>query len=435
MLTVAATAGRRRRLAKIIGEGLIILRSPQQAVASRDTHYHPYQPNAYLRYLTGCPQPHTAFLMTVINGEPEEEILFCRPADPQLARWEGQPLNPKSAATLYKMRTADLTTFDAQVARRAEKFRTLFHPVGGDPRLDTLANQLLSHRRAGNRRGGRGPTTISDLAIPVDEMRLTKDADERAAIRQACAITCDGIREAMRAAPRAKNEYEVEAALIHRYRSKGGHHAFPPIVAGGKNACTLHYSANDAPLKKNALLLIDSGCQWNGYCGDVTRTFPANGKWREEQRAIYDIVLSAQLAAIRAVKPGATWPDIENAAGKELIAGLRHLKLCHGNPRQLLNQEKHRRFYMHRIGHWLGLDVHDVGDTELTGGRPRPLRPGMVITIEPGLYLPTERDIPAPLRGIGIRIEDDLLITPKGNEILTAAAPKTPAAISEWMLR
>ena len=235
----------------------------------------------------------------------------------------------------------------------------------------------------------------------------------------------------MRAAARAKYEWEVDAAITAAYRRQNGFHAFPPIVAGGANACVLHYNRNDARINKNKLLLVDTGCELRGYAGDVTRTFPPGGVWADNARAVYEVVLAAQQSAIRAARPGARWAAVENAASRRLARGLAALGLCKGGGGDVFRKGTHRRFYPHSCGHPLGLDVHDTGDMRGADGKSVILRPGMVLTIEPGLYIPaTEKP---QWRGIGVRIEDDVLITKRGCEVLTADAPKTPRAIRQWM--
>jgi Xaa-Pro aminopeptidase len=263
-------------------------------------------------------------------------------------------------------------------------------------------------------------------------MRLIKDTEEIELLRKAAQISSDGHRAAMRAVRYSKNEMQVEAALVAAFRSAGAHYAFEPIVASGKNACTLHYCANNAPVRQRHLVLVDAGAEYCGYAGDVTRTFPASGKFTEAQADVYDIVLAAQKKALTAIKPGNTWSAIENTATRTLAQGLIDLGLCKGTIKTVLKKSNYQRFYMHRIGHFLGLDVHDVGRHKNIAGKQEPLRAGMVVTVEPGLYIPDEPDIPAPLRGIGVRIEDDVLVTDNGKEVLSGA-PKTRTDIEAWI--
>jgi len=256
-------------------------------------------------------------------------------------------------------------------------------------------------------------------------MRLVKDEHERGIMRRAARIAAGAHRRAMQRARPGRYEYEIEAEMLYEFRRNGAQApSYTPIVAGGANACVLHYVANDAPLRDGDLLLVDAGCELDGYASDLTRTYPVNGRFGDAQREVYDIVLAAQKEALDTVRPGKAWNDPHDAAVKVLAQGLIDLKLLPGGLAEALEKETYKRFYMHRTGHWLGLDVHDAGDYKRQGNW-RPLAPGMTLTVEPGLYIRADDDIPERLRNIGIRIEDDVLVTPAGCEVLTAEAPKT----------
>ena len=431
MDAIVAAARRRQALAKKIGDGVVALTAAPPAVRSRDTHHHPYRQDSYLYYLSGCAEPSTALLLAIAGGKIVREVFLCRPPDAVAARWEGAHLTPTRARRALGIgETAEIAQLRPLLADLAAGRDTLHYLPGQDAALDSIVFSALRARRSGNRTPQKFPAKFADIAEVLDEMRLIKDAYELAQLRRACQITADGVKAAMRAARTARSEGEVEAALLATYRRAGAHPAFPPIVASGRNACVLHYTANSARLR--GTLLVDSGCEINGYAGDITRAFPRSGVWEGAYAEVYALVLSAQRAAIRAAKPGATLHTMQAAATRRLATGLRDLKLCRGSVAAILAKQTYRRFYMHGIGHFLGLDVHDAGNAYDKDGKPRKLRAGMVLTVEPGLYL-SAGEVPPAFAGIGIRIEDDLLITKSGNEVLTADAPKTPATIRAWM--
>ena len=431
---MAATAARRQALARRIGDGVVVLTAAVAATKSRDTPYHPYRQDSYLYYLSACPEAKTALLLTAQNGKLQEEIFFCPQRNVQAQQWDGERLNPTTAKRrLGITATADINTLPAVLSDRAAAFKILHYLPGNNDMLDRMVTDMARKRRAGNRASVGGAVAFADISAPLDAMRLIKDDVELDCLRAACRLTCDGVKAAMRAAKTAKNEFEVDAAIIHSYRRGNANHAFAPIVAGGKNACVLHYTANNRRLSANNMLLVDTGCELNGYAGDITRTFPISGAWKEGAHEIYDIVLSAQKKTVRAAKPGVRWDTLEKTAAKQLSKGLRELGLCRGSVADIMQKHQYQRFYPHRIGHWLGMDVHDVGSMQEADGSSRRLRPRMVLTIEPGLYIPDNDDIPQRWRGIGVRIEDDVLITANGNDVLTADAPKTPTAIQQWM--
>ena len=433
MNLVPAAVERRRKLAKQIKNGVVFLASAQAAIRSRDTN-HPYRQESYFYYLSACNEENTALIIDIADGKIRDEYFFCRPANAHTKLWDGKRLSPQQAKQhLQFNRAADINELKNALVKIACQAKPLYCLPGANAITDESIADLARHRRMGSRGGVAGPTAFIDAALFLDEMRVIKTTEEIQYLHDACALTATGIKAAMQTAMRAKNECEVEAAIINAYRTAGGCHAFLPIVAGGTNACTLHYTANNAKLKKGKLLLVDSGAELNGYAGDVSRTIPVNGEWSDSTLAVYNIVLAAQKAAIRATRPGTTWRNIENAAIRRLAAGLYSLGLCRGNISNIINNHRYRRFYPHGIGHFIGLDVHDVGNMCDVNGKPCRLRPGMALTIEPGLYLPDEKDIPQSLRGIGVRIEDVILVTKTGNVVLTDGIPKKPKDISQWM--
>jgi Xaa-Pro aminopeptidase len=300
---------------------------------------------------------------------------------------------------------------------------------GWDARVTAALNRVRGMARS----GVRAPAVVHDVHALLDEMRLVKDETELGLMRRAAEISTAAHRRAMRAARPGRGEFEIEAELVHEFRRHGAQApAYTPIVAGGANACVLHYVDNGALLKDGDLLLIDAGCEFYGYAADITRTFPVNGRFSAAQRDVYQIVLAAQAAAIDAVRPGNPWDAPHEAALRMLAQGMIDLGLIAGTADAAIETGSYKRFYMHRTGHWLGLDVHDAGEYKLEG-RWRPLAPGMVLTVEPGCYIRAAQDVPEALWNIGVRIEDDALVTPEGCEVLTLGAPKSVAEIEEWM--
>jgi Xaa-Pro aminopeptidase len=309
---------------------------------------------------------------------------------------------------------------------------TLFFRLGQQPRFDQRLLEACA-TQAFRRRREQPPAhpSITDPTPAIAALRLHKDGHELRALRAAAAITAQGHRAAMAAAAPGRFEYEVQAAMEQVFRDRGSErNGYPSIVAGGANACVLHYHDNDRRLRAGELLLIDAGAEYGGCTADVTRTFPVAGKFSDPQRAVYEVVLAAQRAGIRACRPGAPWNAAHRACVRELTRGLVRLGVLRGELRPLLAKERYKPWYMHGTSHWLGRDVHDVGAYQDGRGRPSRLQPGMVLTVEPGLYFgPRDRRVPAPLRGIGVRIEDDVLVTAAGNEVLTSAAPKSIAEV------
>jgi Xaa-Pro aminopeptidase len=301
----------------------------------------------------------------------------------------------------------------------------LHYTPGADPAWDTRVIGWLNAVREKVRLGVGAPASIGDLRVPLDEMRLVKDATELATMRRAASISAVAHRRAMKAARPGGYEYEIEAELLYAFRRGGAQFpAYSPIVAGGANACVLHYVGNDAQLADGDLLLIDAGCELDGYASDITRTFPVNGRFSGPQRAVYELVLAAQDSALRETRAGKGWNEPHDAAVRTLTQGMLDLGLLTGTLDEALEKETYRRFYMHRTGHWLGLDVHDAGDYKKDGAW-RPLVPGMALTVEPGLYVRPGDGVPEAYWNIGVRIEDDVLVTESGHEVLTYETPKT----------
>ena len=421
-------AERRRRLAAAIGDGVAVIPTAPERVRNRDSHY-PYRFDSHFYYLTGFGEPE-AVLVLVGN----KSLLFCREKNPERETWDGFRYGPEAARERFGFDEAHpIASLDQEMARLLENRPALCYPMGADAQWDARAIRWLNAVRERVRAGIAAPERVQDVRALIDDMRLVKDAHELAIMRRAARIAAQAHRRAMQRARPGRTEYEVEAELLYEFRRNGAQFpAYSPIVAGGANACVLHYVANDAPLRDGELLLIDAGCELDGYASDITRTFPVSARFSAGQREVYEIVLAAQRAAMDKVRPGCGWNEPHDAAVKVLAQGLIDLKLIPGALDEVLEKETYKRFYMHRTGHWLGLDVHDAGEYKRQGDW-RALAPGMTLTVEPGLYIRAEDDVPERLRNIGIRIEDDVLVTDAGCEVITAEAPKAIADIEALM--
>jgi Xaa-Pro aminopeptidase len=422
---------RRARLAATMQEGVAVVPTAPERTRNRDAHY-PYRFDSYFYYLTGFREP-AAALVIVAGAEPKS-ILFCRDKDPEREIWDGFRQGPEAARGAFGFDEAhSITRLDALMPELITDRETLYCHLGADAAWDARVTGWINQVRGRARSGVTAPGTVRDVHALLDEMRLIKGPEELAVMRRAAAITTGAHRRAMRAAGPGRAEYEIEAELLHEFRRHGAQApAYTPIVASGERACVLHYVQNDGVLMDGELLLIDAGCELDGYATDLTRTFPVSGRFSGPQREICELVLAAQAAAIAAVKPGAPWDEPHHAAVSVLAQGLIDLKLLSGGLAEVVETEAYKKYYMHRTGHWLGLDVHDAGDYKSRGGW-RALVPGMVLTVEPGCYIRPGEGVPAQLAGIGVRIEDDVLVTASGAEVLTRDAPKAPADIEAWM--
>lgn len=427
---IAPYRQRRQRLLDHIGDGIAILFAAPERPRNRDI-LHPYRFDSDFWYLTGFPEPEAALVL--IGGETPRTLLFCREKDEEREIWDGFRHGPAAARETFGIDDAlPFGELDGKLPELLAGHETLWCAIGQESAWDGQLLAALKRVRAQSRSGQRAPTILRDLRVPLQRMRLIKDAHELALMRRAADITDAAHVRAMRTCRPGWQEYMLEAEISHAFRSRGASgHAYPPIVAGGANACVLHYIANDAPLADGALVLIDAGCELDGYAADVTRTFPVNGRFTGAQRDAYEIVLAMQAAAFDAIRPGAPFPAYHEAAVRVLVRGLIDLGVLNGDIDGLIEREAYAPFYMHRTGHWLGLDVHDVGDYR-TGEDWTRLRPGMALTVEPGVYLRAAAGAPEPFQGIGIRIEDDVFVTETGCEVYTRA-PKTIAGIEALM--
>lgn len=413
---------RREKLAAAMRSGVAIVPTAPERTRTRDSHY-PYRFDSYFYYLTGFREPDA--VLVIVAGEKARSILFCRDRDPEREIWDGFRYGPEAARAAFGVDEAcPIGDLDKLMPDFLADRGAIYCPLGADLAWDARVTGWINQVRARARSGVTAPSELKDVCATLDEMRLIKGPEEIAVMRRAATITAGAHRRAMRATRPGRVEHQIEAELLHEFRLHGAQApAYAPIVAGGERACVLHYVQNDGALKDGELLLVDAGCELDGYAADLTRTFPVNGKFSPAQREIYQLVLASQLAAIAAVKPGNLWDAPHRAAVKVLAQGLIDLKLIKGNLEQAIETEAYRKFYMHRTGHWLGLDVHDAGDYKL-GGEWRALSSGMVLTVEPGCYIRGGEDVPARFAGIGVRIEDDVLVTDAGAEVLTRDAPK-----------
>ena len=418
---------RRERLARAIGAGVAVIPTAPERTRNRDSHY-PYRFDSYFYYLTGFAEPEA--VLVVVGGDAPRTLLFCRSRNEEREIWDGFRHGPEAARERFALDEAHpIAALDEALPPLLENQPALHLPIGADAEWDARAMRWLNAVRSRSRAGITAPDRVHDVRAVLDEMRLLKDAHEIALMRRAGAIGAAAHRRAMQSARPGRNEYEIEAELLYEFRRNGAQFpAYSPIVAGGANACVLHYVSNSAPLRDGELLLVDAGCELDGYASDITRTFPVNGRFSAAQREIYELVLAAQRAAMDKVRPGNPWNAPHDAALRVLAQGMLELELLAGTLDEVLEKELYKRFYMHRTGHWLGLDVHDAGEYRVrkNGGQGswRSLAPGMTLTVEPGLYIRAAPDVPERLRGIGVRVEDDVLVHEQGCEVLSAEAPK-----------
>ncbi|MDE1884889.1 MAG: Xaa-Pro aminopeptidase [Xanthomonadaceae bacterium] len=424
---------RRKQLMRIVGnEGICIVPAAPERVRNNDSHY-PYRQDSDFHYLTGFGEPE-AVLALIPGREHGEAILFCRERDPEREAWDGVRAGQQGAVSEFGMDDAfPIGDIDDILPGMLEGRSRVYYHFGRDAEFDVQLIGWVNRVRARIKQGARAPHEFVALGHILHDLRLYKTRDELRVMRKAAQIAAAAHVRAMRAVRPGMNEHEIEAELLHEFRRRGAVPSYEPIVGGGANGCVLHYRANNAPLRDGDLLLVDAGAEYQCYASDITRTFPVNGKFTPEQRALYDLVLAAQHAAIDQVRPGKPFGAYHDAAVRTLTAGLIKLGLLKGGIEKNIREQTYRKFYMHKTGHWLGLDVHDVGDYRVDG-EFRELEPGMVVTVEPGLYIaPDAKGVAAKWRGIGIRIEDDVVVTKGDPEVITTAVPNDPDAIEALM--
>ncbi|WP_051304998.1 Xaa-Pro aminopeptidase [Chitinilyticum litopenaei] len=431
---ISAHQARRAALASRLGPGIAIVPTTGETARNADSTY-PYRFDSGFFYLTGFTEPDALFVQ-LIGEDKVENILFCRPKDAEREIWDGYRYGPDAARDAFGLDAAyPIDELDERLPQLMANQPAVHFALGADSQWDKRLSGWLNSVRSLVRTGVQAPTRLNDWRGPLGEMRLGKDEHELAVLREAGRINAAAHVRAMRFARPGQMEYELEAEILHDYYRQGSRFpAYSSIVASGPNACVLHYGENNRRMQDGELVLIDAGCELNGYASDITRTFPVNGRFSPAQKAVYEITLAAMQAAFAAAKPGNTWNMPHDAATRVLIEGMRELKLLGGSVDEILETGAYRQFYMHRTGHWMGLDVHDVGDYQ-SNGAWRELRPGMVFTIEPGFYIRPAENVPKEFEHIGIRIEDDVAITADGHENLTASCPKTVAEIEALMAR
>jgi Xaa-Pro aminopeptidase len=449
-------AARRLKLLELVGPNAVVLVASQPERPRNGNTFYRFRQHSDVHYLTGFDEPQATVLLrpgahAVAPGAPGAQatgavatptgtaaggatpppadgrfIMFVRPRDPSTEVWDGRRAGLEGAVINAG---AEVAYPAGELAERLGALITnsdeLHYAVGVDPALDALVMAAIARLRATERRNQRPPRAIVDPMAAVHELRLHKTPEELALLRRAAAITSEAHIAAMRAGRPGVGEHELEALVDYTFRRRGGNgRGYNTIVGAGVNATILHYIENRATLAPGDLVLIDAGCELDHYTADVTRTFPASGRFSPAQRAVYELVLDAQQSAIALVKPGIALDELHHHCVRQLTAGMIRLGLLTGSSEDRIADGSYRRFFMHGTSHWLGLDVQDVG-AYTRAGRSRPLAPGMVITIEPGLYMADSPEVPAPYRGIGVRIEDDILVTTEGHEILTIACPKS----------
>lgn len=424
---------RRKQLMQMMGNSAVaILPAAPIRMRNRDVEYY-YRPDSDFYYLTGFPEPE-AVAVIVPGREHGEYILFCRENDPEMETWNGPRAGQDGAIADYKADDSfPIEDIDDILPGLLENKERVFYTMGTHPDFDQRLIGWVNSLRSKERAGVHTPSEFVALDHILHDMRLFKSSHEVKAMRKAAKISAKAHCRAMQICKPGVKEYQLEAELLNNFMKQGARFpAYSSIVGGGNNGCILHYVDNRDALKDGDLVLIDAGAEFDYYAADISRTFPVNGRYNKEQRALYSIVLEAQLAAIEQVRPGNHWNDPHEAAVEVVTRGLVDVGLLTGKVKKLIKDEAYKRFYMHRTGHWLGMDVHDVGDYKVDD-EWRVLEPGMVMTVEPGLYIPQADDVDSKWWNIGIRIEDDVLITKDGYEVLSDGVPKQPDEVEALM--
>ena len=426
---------RRRRqelMALMEANSIAILPSGRMMMRNSDVDF-PFRQDSNFHYLTGFGEPESV-LVLVPGREHGESILFCRERDPDLEQWHGRMTGPDRAMQLYQLDDAfPISDIDDILPGLIEGRSQLYHQMGVDQGFDARVLGWVNGLRNNSQGGAQPPGELIQLGQYVHELRLFKSAQEIAVMKHAAKVTGRAHRRLMEIAEPGMSERRLEVELNYQFGLGDARSpAYPSIVGAGVNACILHYIENDQQMAAGELVLIDAGAEYEHYASDVTRTFPVGGRFSNAQRAVYEVVLAANLAAIEKVMPGNHWNEPHEAATRVITEGLVMLGLLQGEVETLHEEEAFKPFYMHRTGHWLGLDVHDVGEYKV-GDAWRVFEPGMVTTVEPGIYISEDADVSAEFRGIGIRVEDDVLVTRKGNEVITADIPKSIDDIESCM--
>jgi Xaa-Pro aminopeptidase len=440
---VARHIERRARLAaRMLPGSVAVLATAPEVLRNGDSDY-PYRHDSYFYYLTGFTEPEAVLVLVAATGDtPARAILFCREKNLEREIWDGYRHGPEAARLAFGFDEAHaIDELDAQMAKILVNVPALYYALGHSAALDAQVSNWLKAVRAQGRSGITAPTSAHHLLGMLDEMRLLKDGDEQALMQRAARIAAGAHARAMRFTRPGVFEYEIEAELLHEFRRHGAQFpAYTPIVASGSNACVLHYNQNNRPCQAGELVLVDAGCEFDGYASDITRTWPVGGRFSAPQKRLYELVLQAQEAAFAAIVPGQPYSAMHEAAVKVLAGGMLDLGLLdkakYGSVEDAIADKAHLAFYMHGTGHWLGMDVHDVGsyrDLSAADKPSRPLLPGMALTVEPGIYVRPAEGVPEEYWNIGIRVEDDVVVTESGCRVLSGDAPKAVADIEKLM--
>ena len=424
-------ARRRRQLMRSSGEGaIVIVRAAPARIRNNDAHYAYRQSSDFL-YLTGFHEPEA---MLVLIPEEEKAVMFCRPRDPEREMWDGAMAGLEGAVSDYGMDEAyDIEEVEKRLPKMLKDRDRVFYDLGDDKAFDQKLIGWMHDLREKKGRNYHVPEEIHGVDHMLHDMRLYKSREELRVMKRSAQVAMEAHERAMRACKPGMNEADIHAELMHTFIRHQCEASYLPIVGGGANACVLHYIENNADLNDGDLLLIDAGAEYDGYASDITRTFPINGKFSGEQRELYDLVLAAQLEAIDHAREGKQWIDVHDAAVKVATQGMVDLGILKGDPAEIIEEEAYTRLYVHKTGHWLGLDVHDVGEYQIDG-HSRELEPGMVLTVEPGIYISAnDEEVDERWRGIGIRIEDDVVVTKDEPQILSDGLAKTADDVEALM--
>jgi Xaa-Pro aminopeptidase len=426
-------ARRRRQLIRMAGEDSIIILQAAPASLRNNDVYYPYRQDSDFLYLTGF-REHDALLLMIPEKKGGKCILFCRDRDPEREMWDGRMVGLEAAVSEYGMDEAyDIKQLEGRLRDYLHDRERIYHDLGRDPLFDQRLIGWLNEFRGETRKTFHAPEEIHALDHMLHDMRVYKSREELSAMRRSARVAIEAHELAMQICEPGMNEADIHASLMHTFTRHQCEPSYLPIVGGGANACVLHYIANNDVLHDGDLLLIDAGAEYDGYASDITRTFPVNGKFSPEQRQLYDIVLAAQAAAFEKARAGNQWEDVHNAAIRVAAEGMIDLGVLEHGLEEELESERYKHFYVHKTGHWLGLDVHDVGEYTIDG-HSRQLEPGMVLTVEPGIYIhPEESSVAECWRGVGIRIEDNVVISNDEPLILTDSLARTADEIEQLM--
>ncbi len=425
---------RRSALIEKIGDGVAVIFNAHEAIRNRDSHYS-YRSDSYFHYFSGFTEPQSVLL--VLGGKFPKTILFCRNKNLEMEIWNGFIYGPKEAKEVFLFDEAyDINLLDDIALKEISGHEKIYYRIGQDALNDQKINDWIKVLRNKARAGAQAPQTIEDISHIADEMRLIKSDFEIDIMKRSAKIASLAHNRAMKFVKPQMYEYELEAEILHEFMSHGIRSpAYQSIVAAGKNACTLHYVDNNSKIQDGDLILIDAGCELESYASDISRTFPANGKFSKIQKDFYQLVLEAQSAALSKISSNHHWNEPHEAALSVLIDGFKDFGLCQGSHQEIYETGAYKEFYMHRTGHWLGLDVHDAGDYKTFAKEWKQFQPGMTLTVEPGCYIRPSANIPKEFWNIGIRIEDDVLVTQNGYEVLTKDSPKTIESIEALMAK